>query len=365
MSIDSKIQVSAVLDKATSHSNSNSFELEDVTSGTQRTESQPGLLTALFGGEADTFTLETNTVKYDDLTDTVQLPDGKAFDAYGPDVQKDKPRELIYEVGSYGIRANVAPQDYMNKRQPFTNELMDEAYLTSRMSMKMGKSWDLFTELAFAQLLTTDTNITRGGPMPSYNFYTDIMGGARPAAATIDLSGTTDVWQSINEQIDILQENVEKTNNTMTRPIILCGKNFFNKRLELEKQESLAREIRGTLDMQSMSVPKSNFGSRGSFAYQNFESFDGALYIRYSASITGTKLIGDNDAYLVPVGAQNFMARAYAPANTRTYVNTQALEKYSWVETHERRGVTMFEESNVLFMNRLPELIVPLTDAAP
>ena len=151
----------------------------------------------------------------------------------------------------------------------------------------------------------------------------------------------------------------------MSRPIILCGKSFFNKRLELEKQEAIAREIRQTLDLQSMAVPKSNFGARESFAYQNFESFDGALYIRYSASILGTKLIADDDAYLVPLGAQNFLARAYAPANTRQYVNTEAQSKYAWMEVHDRRGVTLAEESNVLFMNRLPELIRPLVDANP
>ena len=362
--IDNKISQSEIsFDKAVSHSQDNAFEMEDISPIVRRTEAQPGLLTVLFGGEANTVLLETDVVKYDELVDTIQLPSGKAYDAYGPDTQKDKPRQLIYEVGSFGLRSNVAPTDYAGKRIPGTSDLMDEAYLIDRMNMKMERAWMLFEELAWAQLLTADTNIIRNGPQPQYNFYTDIFGSARPAATDMDLGDSSvDHFQTFAKQKDLLETDLEKTMNTMGPTLVLCGENFFNKRLAIEKQEGLGRDIRGTLDLQSMAVPTDNFGSgSGMFQYQNFDSFDGNTYVRYSANILGTRMIGTEDAYLIPVGAENFIRKAYAPAKTRSYANTTAQARYAWSKENERNGMTMAQESNMLPMLVNPQLIRRLT----
>lgn len=356
-------------DKALSHSNANSFEMQDVTPIVERQEVAPGLLTALLGGTVNSVFLTTNTLKYDELDHTAQLPDGKRYDEYGNDIQKDKARQLIYEVGSFGLRSNVAPKDYAYKRIPGTEELMNEAYLVSQMNSKSQRAWQMFDELAFAQLLTLDTNITRNGPMPVYNYYTDIIGSARPAKIDMDLDNNTlDHFQAFAEQLDLLETDVEKTFNTMTMPIVICGKDFFNQRLLVEKQQGgggslvLNRELRGNLDLGSMGVPESSFGSGdGRFNYQFFDSHDGLRYIRYSASITGAKLIADADAYMIPVGAENFMKKAYAPAQTRQYVNTTAQSAYGWSTEDDRNGVTLMTEKNVLPITVNPQLIRALT----
>lgn len=355
-------------DKALSHSNENSFEMQDVTPIVQRQEVAPGLLTAILGGEANTINLETNTIKYDELEDTLQLPDGKRFDEFGKDIQKDKARQMIYEVGSFGWRGNVAPKDYANRRQPGTNELMDEAYLVSRMNMKSQKGWQQFMELAFAQLLTLDTNITRGGPMVEYNFYTDIVGGARPAKIDMDLDNNAlDHFQAFAKQKSLLKQDLEKTFNSSSRIVVICGESFFDQRLLVEKQQggggslTLNRDIQG-LDLASMGVPMSSFGSGSSlYDYQYFDSHDGLRYIKYDAIITGTNLIGAADAYMVPVGAENFIKLVYAPAQTRQYVNTTAQSVYGWSKEDDRNGVTMWTESNVLPIDVNPTLIRALT----
>lgn len=350
------------LDKALSTSLQNGFEMENVMGVVERTESKPGLLTSMLGGATNDVFLETNTIKYDELSETLQLPTGKQFHEYGVDLQKDKPRQMIYEVGSFGQRYNVAPKDYANKRIPGTEELMSEEYVIAQMVKKAAKSWDLFTELAFAELLTTDTNITRGGPMPAYNFYTDIYGGARPAAVSMNLAGAVDHFALFGDQFDILQEEVEKANSSMTSAVILCGKDFYNQRLEIEKQEGLAREIKGPLDLASMDIPRDNFGSgSGKFSYQYFDSHDGFRYIRYSASILGSKIIADTAAYVVPVGSENLFKRIYAPAQDRENVNKTAQSRYVWTKTTSRTGIHTAEESNVLYMNINPKLIRHLT----
>jgi hypothetical protein len=85
------------------------------------------------------------------------------------------------------------------------------------------------------------------------------------------------------------------------------------------------------------------------------------MYIHYGANIQGTKLIADDNAYMVPIGAENFMKKIYAPAQTRTYANTSAQSLYAWVEEKERTGVTMYQESNFLPLNVNPQLIRHLT----
>lgn len=358
-----------VVDKAVTQSQGNSFELQDVTPIVERKEVQPGLLTAILGGESQSIFLETNVFKYDDFDMTAQLPNGKRFDEFGNDLQKDRARNLFYEVGSFGLRANVAPKDYANRRIPGTTDtLMDEAYLVGMMNDKMQMSWSLFTELAIAQLLTTDTNITLNGPQPEYNFYTDILGSARPAATDMMLDDNTrDHFQEFNIEKDRLEEDLARTMNTASSIVVICGSDFFSQRLLIEKQQGgggslvLNREMSG-LDLASMAVPESNMGSAGGrFPFQFFDSHDGLRYIRYSSSILGTKLIPDDMAYMVPIGAETFMKMVYAPAQTRQYVNTVAQSTYGWSVEDERNGVTLWTERNVLPITVNPQLIRRLT----
>ncbi len=353
--------------KALARADGNAFEMENVTDAIERTQVQPKLLTALFGGSTNNIPLDTNTVKYDDIEGTLELPNAKRFDEFGKRVGKDLPRELIYSVGSFGITGNVSPGDVVNRRRPGSSELLTEPELVSRMMRKTERAWNLFTELSFAQLLTTDTNIVQvsgeTAVAPLYNFYEDVTGSTRVAdfggdgKISMQLAADLDHWQLFSEQVDLLETDVEKAMNSMSSAVCICGKNFFNQRLEIEKQEGLAREVRGRLDMQTMAVPESTFGS-GVFSYQNFTStIDGITYIKYGANILGNKMIADDDAYLVPVGVESFMKRAFAPAQTREYVNTQALEMYAWTETHDRKGTTVIQEQNVLPMNVNPQFI--------
>lgn len=362
-----EIQELSGLDKSLSTSIGNDFEMENLEFGLiERSESMPGLLTALFAGEAADVFLETNTIKYDDLAETLQLPSGKRFEEFGPRLTKDKARQLIYEVGSFGLTYNVAPKDYANKRQPGTQELMSEEYVMAQMLRKASKAWTLFDELAIAQLITTDTNITRGSSViPSYNFYTDTQGGARPAAADMDLAGAVDHFALFGDQYDILQEELDKTGESMSMALVICGKNFYNARLEIEKQEGLAREVRGPLDLASMNVPRSNFGAgNGQFAYQYFDSHDGFRYIRYSASILGSKMIADEAAYIVPLGTENLFKMVHAPAQDRENVNTMARKSYAWTKVSNRTGIYVAEERNVLPMTIHPNLIRPLVSGS-
>jgi hypothetical protein len=362
-----KITQSAIsFDKALSQSSENSFELQDVTPLVARTQVQPKLLSALLGATSNAVFLETNVFKYDELQDSIQLPSGKRFDEYGSDLQKDKARQLLLEVGSFGLRSNVAPKDYANKRVPGTTDtLMDESYLVSKMNSKSAIAWNQLEELAMRELLVNDTNLTSGGPSPVYSYHQDLLGTARPVTS-INISGTTDnVFQLFAHERDQLMQDLEKTFNSSGTVVCICGSTFFNNRLEVDIQEGLARDLKSSIDLASMAVPTSDFGSgSGLFQYQWFDSIDGIRYIRYEASIQGTRLIPADKGYLIPLGAETFIKKVYAPAQTRQFVNTTAQPMYGWSKEDDRNGVTMWTESNFLPVNVNPQLIREITDTS-
>lgn len=342
----------------------NAFEYQDVSEATQRGQITPKLLTALFGGSANETTLMTTSFEFDQISNTQQLPSGKRYDQKGPvDIPKDSATNKYYGVPSFGWRFNVLPKDWAGRRIPGTNQLMDEAYVVSQMSKKADIGWMLHNEIGFGTLLTSDTNIVSGGPFTQYNYYTDLIGTSRSSAVSMELDNSSaDHAALAREQKKLLLTTLGQYGDTYSNIIVICGNTFFEQRMDVEINESFNREIRSSLDLGSMEVDTSDWGS-STFKYDYFVgNKDGLTYINYGAGITGSAIIGDTAAYMVPVGVPNFMGIAYAPAQTRSYANTEAQKRYSWTKVDEFTGVTMFQEENKLFWCKKPDLIRVLSN---
>lgn len=335
----------------------NPYEYQDVSEGTQKGPVVPKLLTALIGDYSETGM--TNVFQYDEETDTAQLPSGKSYSERGKDLKKDDAKQKYFAIPSFGLRVNIAPKDYANRRKPNSTEIMDEAYLLAKMTDKADKAWMLHDELGFRDLLVSDVNRIDGGPFTQYNFYTDIIGTSRGAKVSMELDSTSaDHIALLRGQKKELQTSLAKYGDNATAIVVVCGDTFFEQRLDIERNESLGRPLQSTIDLASMEVDTSDWGS-STFRYDWFKGDqDGLVYINYGAEIiSGTKLIADTDAYMIPIGVNNFMGKAFAPAQTRTYVNTEAMKRYSWMNTNEFSGITMFMEENKLFFNKKPDLI--------
>jgi len=346
-------EISYDVSKALGASQANAFQMEDITPALTRSYVKPGLLTALLAPQQEL--LLTDTFKFDRTDSTVALPDGKSYMALGNDIAKDRPKQYLYSVPSFGIKFNVAPGDYANRRKPGTNELMQEADVVAAMTVKADDAWALFEELAIAQLVTADTNIVRGGPFTVYNFHTELEGGARAAATDMNLDGANiDFYQTFREQRRLLTQTLQRAGDSASQIVCVCGDTFFDLRYAVEQKSGLAREIKFGLDLASQPISESSFGA-GTYNYAYFDSMDGIRYINYGSEIiAGQKLIGDADAYLIPLGARNLIRSVYAPAQTREYVNTQAMKRYAWSMVDNRQGVTVIQESNFL-----PALLTP------
>ena len=338
------------------------FQLEEITGIIERKAVKPGLLTALLGGPDVPMT--TDTYKFDDVTQTVVLPGGKSFTETGPDVGKDRANQRRVAIGSYGLRSNVAPGDYSGRRKPGTQDFLTEADVVAQMDEKIQIAWDLSEELQYASLLTTDTNLTFGGPFTAIDWWDEIVDSpaTRPAAANMDL-GTVGTSHEILFRRERLlgDQELAKAGGSASGWVVICTEEFFDARYELEKNETLARSLRFGVDLASNLMPELNMGG---FKYATFDSFDGLTYINYGSEIiSGQKLLPTaGTAFMVPVGATNLFTVGLAPAQTRSYVNTSALGMYAWSNVHERNGVTVFTERNALHTLMNPRVIRYLDD---
>lgn len=327
---------------------------------------QPELLTILMGGGSVTNKVfgQTNVFQYDETKYVPQLVSGKAFTERGKDIEKQKAKTRYFEIGSKGIRLNVSPEDYDGRRKPGSTELMTEADVLANQITVAMQAFDLETELEYAQLLTAGTNRTAGGPFTSYDFHNDILGSTRPAATAVTFSDPQiDTQEVVRKTKNKLQAKAASYGLRVTGFIVICGDNFMDKVYEVEKQTSIARELRSTVDLVSQAIP--TIDSNG-YRFDNFYSeVAGVTYIRYGSQIIGaTNLVGTNDAYMIPMlSGASLVTEAYAPAKVRGIVNTQAQAMYSWFYTDDFEGVTGFYESNKLSMLPRPDLITAMVVA--
>lgn len=345
--------------KAIGAASGDAFRMEDISTPIVRKPLKPGLLSAILTPNRKYN--QTTVFSYDTFESTIQLPVGKSFSEVSEaSLRKDHPVKKYFSIPSTGLGYTLTPQDISARRKMGTNELLTTEDLIVEMEDKIRMAWDLHEEIGLAQLLTLDTNLVSGGPGTSYNFYTDIVGSSRPAKVDMTLGSTSiDHFVNAQEQRELFEEELARYGIGADRIAVICGRTYFNSRLEIEKQEGIARDLRKVKDLVSEIVPSM---SDGLFNYSMFESHDGLIYIKYSANITGTKMIADADAYMVPLGVtEDLMTIAYAPAQTMNYVNTVALPMYTWAKEDERAGITVQTESNRLFANLRPKAIRALT----
>lgn len=355
-----KYNISAIstveLHKQLQQAQGSGFELETMAPLIERRQVQPQLLTALLTGVNQTETFNNDTFVYDEVEYTNALPAGKSYSGYGPDVETDKAGQYRWAIPSFGLAGNVQAKDWANRRQPGTTATPDtEARHLSLLNQKMGNAWDLFMEQQLIQLITTDTNDVSGGPFESYNFHNVIVGSARQTI-DIDMDSTTvDPISALRDQRNFLRQEAIRAGEPAVSTVCVCGDNFFAQRLELEQQETLGRPLESTFDFQSQEVTSDTIGSE-TFEVDNFTGArDGVRYVRYSAQI-GTSTIGNDDAYMIPVQADNFIRVGYAPAQDRDNANTDAQTMYGWT-AENRMGINAWQESNYLTAMVNPRLL--------
>lgn len=317
----------------------------------------PSLITNILN---PTFTpMMDNTFFYDESVTTAVMPNGKRYDDKGNIIGKDRPKQHRFGIPSSGLQYVVKNRDVKNKRIPGTQDMMTHEYLIAREQMKVMKAYDLYNEYNLAKVLMTDVMdpLDGGAYFTPPNYYTEIVGTPRGADTLMNLAGTdlSTYRSTIEDTKDAIVEEAARHGRTISGFVMLCGKDYFNGVRTLEENENLAREIRG-IDLIQEETP---ILSAGGFENLRFlDGSDGVRYIKYSANVlTGTKLIADDKAVLIPLGVQDFFYVGLAPTDNDPDLCTQeGRNMYMWSEKN-RQGYHFEVESNRLYGCKLPQLI--------
>ena len=130
-------------------------QFEDISDTIlERKPAQPKLLSTILGTGTTKDYLITNSFVFDMTEESVTLPSGISANGFGSDVSKEVPKQYTYQVPYFGMRFNVAPGDYMNRRIPGTRDMMTEVYCIAAMNKKSMVSWELFLKQIFCPKLS-------------------------------------------------------------------------------------------------------------------------------------------------------------------------------------------------------------------
>lgn len=136
--------------------------------------------------------------------------------------------------------------------------------------------------------------------------------------------------------------------------VALCGTAFFDALVgHPTVEKSYDRWMDGAFLRESQRSQKS-----GSPGFQ----FVGTEWREYKGSVSGQTFVGDNDAYLIPMGVADLFITHFAPADYQETVNTVGLPYYAKKQMMDfDRGVEFEGQSNPISICTRPRTIIKLT----
>jgi len=129
-----------------------------------------------------------------------------------------------------------------------------------------------------------------------------------------------------------------------------CGKEFFYKLIGHSKVQKSYEFYEGGVMLRN--DPRDGI------------PFGGVIWEQYRGAIAGTPFIGDDEAYLFPLGVDGMFITRYAPANYVETANTIGLPLYAKTEpTPLGKGQLIEAQSNPLSICTRPRAVIKLTIA--
>jgi hypothetical protein len=166
-------------------------------------------------------------------------------------------------------------------------------------------------------------------------------------------SDSTKVKLKVTAAIRLIED---KLGGIMTSGYVaLCGKGFFDALVTHPIVEAAYnRWLDGQFlrELQRGQDPVSSSG----FPYA------GVAWREYRGSVSGQSFIGDDDAYLIPMGVNDMFLTRYSPADYMETVNTIGLPYYARQKLMDfNKGVEIESQSNPINFNCRPDAVVKLT----
>jgi len=180
------------------------------------------------------------------------------------------------------------------------------------------------------------------------NLFADFGLVQQTAAIGLNTAGA-DIRGQVLAAMDLSEEALGAEPNAGFHAV--CGKNFFRGLIAHDKVQK-AYELYESGAMIRTDV-------RDGFA------FGGVTFEEYRGAIGGSPFIGDDEAYLFPLGVDGMFITRFAPANYAETANTIGLPFYAKTEpTPLGKGILLEAQSNPLSICTRPRAVIKLTIAA-
>lgn len=212
-------------------------------------------------------------------------------------------------------------------------------------------------EMARLQVLKDGTVYAPNGTV-NINYYTEY--GIARETIGLDLESTVVRPQvGIEEAIAYLQDNLQ-TGEIVTGFVALCSPSFFSAlTTNAFVQEQYLYFARGG-NQDGLTIGRLTAGAPLDGRYRTFD-YGGVLWIEVRGNVAGVDYVEDGEAYMFPLGTDNFETH-FAPANRLSTVNKTALESYYFEYVNTRDDIIeIMSETNFLNVLRRPDQVVTLT----
>ena len=335
--------------------------LHDQTAMVAKLPNIPTLLSNLATPEE--LFLQTSTFEFDYATYTQTMPEDKIYSERGLVSNERKVvKTHLFKVPSFGLQGHIRAQDALRRRKAGTDNMLEtkEQVVLEDMAA-MRRAWALLSEKAIAHAITTGTLYVPNQTVAAVDFYQEFTGvpAANRPSVDFDLGDPTFYPREAGEDARALINDNLLEGQTVVGYIALCGRNFFKRRISHVKEEQAMVDRSGIDEQDPLIKRLGNFAQQ----YRKYRGSDDILYISYDAKIGGVPLIADDECYIMPVGAAGVFTKAFAPAETETYISTVAQREYMWRYDSEFDGTKLFMESIFGMYLVNPNLIIKGTSS--
>lgn len=189
------------------------------------------------------------------------------------------------------------------------------------------------------------TVVDADGTTVIYNYFTEFGLSQQTLDMNLDAAGT-----KVRGLCQTLQRMVEDKlgGQLMTGMRAFCGKAFFDALVDHPAVQDTFKYGAGNSELRKNQRMAFEFGD--------------IIWEEYRGSVGGNAFIGDNDAFVYPVGVPDMFVTYFAPADYMETVNTMGLPFYmKGEEMRMGKGMEYELQSNPLHMNTRPEAVIKAT----
>lgn len=329
--------------------NDDAFTLRSLTLAMQNLPYQPRLIGSmgLFKEAGET----TQLMQIEQRGTTLSLVPAKPMGSPGSTITKDKSKLIPISTVHLPQRESVLAAEVQGVRAFGTeNDVALVQTLVNRQMAKMRNNIDATIEwqrigAIKGQVLDADGTTVLMDMFSTFGLTQQTEAMALNVDATKVKLKVTSAIRKVEDKLG----GIMTTGYTA-----LCGKGFFD---AISTHPAVEAAYLRWLDGQFLRDQQrsENSGSPGF-------PFAGVAWREYRGSVSGQSFIGDDDAYLIPMGVQDMFLTRFSPADYMETVNTIGLPYYARQQPMDfNKGVEIEGQSNVINFNCRPDAVVKLT----